>query len=338
MSALSDLLKQKKQDLAAAAGRVKRVAKIPDGRSRWRILGSWRGEGQQFWHDFGQHFVKNASKQLAAIYICTEKTFGRPCAVCEAIKTGLAGATDDATMELLKEAKSGGKILVNAIQLDLPDEKPAEVQILELGTTLFEQIVGVAQEYEDNGDSLFAHDLIFTREGTGLKTKYSVMPAAASKKLPAEIKLNNLDEYVQQESEAQRNRALLSVQAVAGMLPAPTRTTGLPVAAEEGSMIVEDEYATAPVKATPAATKTVVDENPFEDVPDSVTAPAKAAAAAPAEIDPDEAALIEMQKKVEAKKKAAAAAAAKAAEAAKPAAAADSSGDPELDELLANLP
>lgn len=277
MSALSDLLKQKKQDLAAASGRGKKVAKIPDGKSRWRILASWRGAGEaQFWHDFGQHFVKNAANVLTAVYVCTEKTFGRPCPICEAIAAGTAGATDDMTMKLMKEARSAAKILVNAIHLDGPN--PTEVQILELGPTAFGMVCDIAQEYEENGDALFDHDLIFGREGTGLNTKYTVMAAAVNKgAIPANPKLNDLDAYVQQESQAAETKALNSVRTIAGLLPAPARTSGLPVAAATAATLVteEDEYATAPApskRAMPA-------DDEITDVPDSVTAKPVAAPA-----------------------------------------------------------
>lgn len=308
MSALLELLKAKKADLAAQSGNRKKTIKPAEGTSRWRVLPSWRGEGQQFWHDFGQHFVKKDDGTIAAIYMCTDKTYGRPCTICSAIEAGIKGASDDHTMEMLKEAKSGSRILLNVVH---QDKTPNQVDIGELPPSVFEQIVGIAQEWEEAGESVFdlakGKDFLITRTGTGLKTKYTVQVAAKANPLPAGVMsmLHNLDEYVQQESEAQAARALTAVRSVAG-LPAPG-AGGVPSAGASGGGAArfsatdetDDPYAVAtPPKraAAPAADVTDVAAKPkaaavaSEDIPDLdaevavAVAPKKAtvAAAAPA--------------------------------------------------------
>lgn len=268
MSALLALLKQKQQDMAAS--RRGRTVKIPEGTSRWRILGSWRGEGQQFWHDFGQHFVKDSTGKLVAIYMCADKTFGTPCAVCDAISAGIKGATDDVTTNLLAEAKSASRILLNVMHLDSPE--PHKVHIGEFPPTVFEQVVAIATEWEDAGESIFGpngKDLIIGRTGAGKQTKYTVQVGAKTTAIPPGVadKLHNLDEYVAQESSEAMNRALNSVRAVSGLLPAPAASSGgLPAAARGAAMLVEeDPYAPAAPPARRAAAPAVTT---FEDVPD----------------------------------------------------------------------
>lgn len=288
MSSLLELLKAKKADLAAASGNRKKTIKPMPGTSRYRILPSWRGERQQFWHDFGQHFVKKDGT-IAAIYMCTEKTYGRPCDVCSAIESGIKGATDDHTIEQLKEAKSGSRVLVNAIHVD---KTPNQVDILELPPTAFAMVVSIMQEWEEAGESVLdldkGKDFLVTREGTGLKTKYTVQVAAKAAPLPAGAMsmLNNLDEYVQQESEAQQQRAMLAVRSVSGLLPAPARASGLPAAAASmgaASLDEDDMYAAAPAPVKKAAA-------PVAEATDVVAKPPKAAApvAPAAAIDEDE--------------------------------------------------
>ena len=280
MSSLLELLKAKKADLAAAAGNRKKTIKPIDGTGRYRILPSWRGEGQQFWHDFGQHFVKKADGTIAAIYMCTEKTYGRPCDVCSAIENGIKGATDDHTIEQLKEAKSGSRVLVNAIHVE---KTPNQVDILELPPTAFAMVVAIMQEWEEAGESVLdldkGKDFLITRTGTGLKTKYTVQVAAKAAPLPAGAMsmLNNLDEYVQQESEAQQQRAMLAVRSVSGLLPAPAgaRPSGLPAAAASmgaASLDDDDMYAAAPAPVKKAAA-------PVAEATDVAAKPPKAAAA-----------------------------------------------------------
>lgn len=280
MSSLLELLKAKKADLAAASGNRKKTIKPMPGTSRYRILPSWRGERQQFWHDFGQHFVKKDGT-IAAIYMCTEKTYGRPCDVCSAIENGIKGATDDHTIEQLKEAKSGSRVLVNAIHVD---KTPNQVDILELPPTAFAMVVSIMQEWEEAGESVLdldkGKDFLITREGTGLKTKYTVQVAAKAAPLPAGAMsmLNNLDEYVQQESEAQQQRAMLAVRSVSGLLPAPAaRSSGLPAAAASmGAAGLDDDDMYA---AAPAPVKRAAAAAPVAEATDVVAKAPKAAAA-----------------------------------------------------------
>jgi hypothetical protein len=296
---LLELLKQKKQDMQAS--KRKRAAKIPDGKSRWRVLPSWRGEGKQFWHDFGQHFIKDATGAMAAVYVCTERTYGRPCEICSTVAGAIKAAADDATMKLLSDAKAAQRVLVNAIHLDGPN--PNEVVVMELAPSLFEQIVAIAAEWEEADQSIFdvkgGKELILERKGTGKQTEYSAQVAAANKfKVPADVltKLNDLDEYVKQESSEQAQRALNSVRAVAGLLPAPASRGAMPAAAAGAATIVED------------------------DDPYAVATPPKRAAA---KVEAEDA--VEVTAKPAAKAPAAAAAEA------------ESTGDPELDELLKSV-
>jgi hypothetical protein len=216
-------------------------------------------------------------------------------------------------MKMLKEAGAGGRVLVNAIQLDGP--APTEVNILELAPTAFKAIIDICLEWEEAGQSIFdistGKDILITRSGTGLLTKYTVQIAALAKPIPADVlsKLHNLDEYVNQESSEQQLRALNSVRSVTGLLPAPSHS-GLPgaVAALGAATIEEDPYAVA---APP---------------PKRITAPVEDAVVKPAAVAPVAAAVA--PKPV---------AAVKPAPVAVAAAVEEGSGDAELDDLLASL-
>lgn len=287
MSALLALLKQKQQEISAA--RRSRTAKIPDGTSRWRFMPSWRnGEGQPFWHDFGQHFIKDASGKIAAVYICTSKTYGKPCAVCDAIAAGIKSATDDLALKTLQEAKSGSRILLNALQLDGPE--PHKMQIAELPQSAFEQLLSIAAEWEEAGESIFGHsgkDIIINRTGTGKNgTKYTVQVAAKTTPVPADVcsKLNDLDEYVAQESTEAENRALNSVRAVTGLLPPPGAGGTLPGGVRGATMIeADDPYATAVPVRRSAPSAVIADD--ITDVPDLEVKAAPAPSSGDADLD-----------------------------------------------------
>jgi len=89
-----------------------------------------------------------------------------------------------------------------------------------------------------------------TREGKGLNTKYSVSVSPKKQAVPkaAYSKLTNLDEYVMQESDEQKRKALSAINSVAGIL-GNDRPTTTPTAARAAiSHDVED----APVRAKAA--------------------------------------------------------------------------------------
>jgi hypothetical protein len=272
MATLLELLRAKKQEMASG-NRMKTIKPQP-GTGRYRILPSWRGEGQQFWHDYGQHYIKDMNMKMSAVYICADKTFGKPCQVCDAIRSGIASA-DDATKDILKEGNAGQRVLLNVLHLDGPT--PGEVQILELAPTAFGALVDIAALHEEEGEPIFeigrGKDILISRTGTGLQTKYTMMTAVKTTPVPDGVmtKLHNLDDYVKQESEGQQLRALNSVRAVSGLIDYAPSTSGLPsaVAALGAARIEEDPYAPAPAPA-PAAKRAA----PVAEVEDIEAKPA----------------------------------------------------------------
>jgi len=268
---LMELMAAKKQSMK----KTEKTTKIEPGENRVVILPGWRainkdGEldanGDPTWfHDFGQHFIKDAADQIQAVYLCTHATFEKECAVCSALAAATRSAADDATTEVLAKAKASRTVLVNALMLDSKDNPNTPV-ILELKRGVFEQIVDICLEYEGAPlDPNGAIILKISRDGKGLNTKYTAMPTAKKVKVPSSVlaKVHNLDDYVKQESEEQQRRAIGAINSVAGVLPAPG-TGG-------------DRPATS---AARLAGPSKGDE--FEDIPDFDAAPAKAAAADPA--------------------------------------------------------
>ena len=95
-SKLMGLMKDKK---AAMAKRDKTVKPRP-GKNRIVLLPGWRkGEEHIWFHDFGQHFIKNAAKEIQAVYPCADATFGHTCAVCQALSHATAMASDETPVD-----------------------------------------------------------------------------------------------------------------------------------------------------------------------------------------------------------------------------------------------
>ena len=222
MATLKEMMASKKAAIAEQSGRRTPTVKPGVGKTRFRILPSWRGlEDPTFYHDFGQHFVKDSKGQMLAVYVCVEKTFSKPCAVCDAIRDGIFAATNDADKALLKQANAGGRILLNALQVEKDGNTPV---ILELSPTTFDKLIDIYQENADEDNENFniltdindGVDVIITRSGTGLNTEYSVQPALkGSKPVNKAVlaKLNNLDEHCAQEYAAGLLKATAAVRA-----------------------------------------------------------------------------------------------------------------------------
>lgn len=228
---LMELMKNKKQALKQKA----KTLKPNPGANRYILLPGWRkGEEHIWFHDFGQHYVKNAAGEIQAVYVCADKTYGNPCPICEGLSKAIKMTSDDETVALLKEAASGQSYLMNVLALDADDD--ATPQILEVRKSVFGQFVDLIEEW---GAAMFDPEtpqiVTVNREGKGLNTKYTVQISPKKHTLPKGVmsKLNNLDDYVRQENEEQQRRALSAINNVAGLLPsAPTgsdkpRTTAL---------------------------------------------------------------------------------------------------------------
>lgn len=285
-SELLKLFAERRQQFAPR----KKILRLELGRGRYRILPSWRGAGsQKFWADFGQHFVKGPDNKVKAIYVCESKTFGKECAVCEAIETAMRNTTDDATVKLLKDAQSSAKVLLNVLHLNGPT--PNEVQILEVPPSVFSGRRGVGglvsmfeaavkDGYPLPTDLENGFDVIIEKSGSGMETTYSVQAVVKGSNPvdPSVLKgLHNLDEFVSQENAEARMRAINALPGnKVALLPSSVRTLAAPVSPDTPttpSWEDEDALMTAAVEAPVA--KKVLPPMPVEAPSDGVITPVR---------------------------------------------------------------
>lgn len=214
-SKLMSLMKDKKASMA----RKDKASRPKPGANRIVLLPGWRKEEQHVWfHEFGQHFLKNAAGEIKAVYPCAEATYGKPCAVCDGLAQAMRSTKDDELIKMLGEAKAGRDIMINA--LDLGGENPNTPVPYAIKRGVFSDLVTLIEEW---GVQVFQKELVLTREGKGLNTKYSIQISPKDAVVPAAVlgALVDLDDYVKQESEEQQTRALSVIGQLVG-LPAPT--------------------------------------------------------------------------------------------------------------------
>lgn len=237
---LREKLAAKKKAIQASSGQRADVLRIPMGKHKFRILPAHpkKGEDAPFWADFGLHYIKSEEKdatsgrnKVKAVYVCVDKTFDKPCDVCAAIEEAARHATTDDQLELIEDAKcKRAEVLVNVLHRSSSD-KAGVPQIMQMTPTTFEKVIDIMEEYPDMLSLSEGVDLVITREGTGLNTKYTVMPAAKSAPVDASIldQMADLEDFVQQEHDEGLKKALNAVNSTVGLLVdrAPVAAKGI---------------------------------------------------------------------------------------------------------------
>ena len=214
MNKLLEAAKARKAAIDARKASGAGVAKIPNGTSRWRILPGWRPESPEvYYHDFGQHWIKDREGNVLAVYVCEWDTFQRPCDFCAPLKESIRATKDDAVLKALKEMTSRRTVLVNAVQISgvgFDATKANQAALLGLP-------IGVADTYANLFFQRLAEeinmlhltdgrDIVIEKTGTGLNTRYTVTDAAKNTPAPAGVmdSIVNIDGWI----EAQRQQGL----------------------------------------------------------------------------------------------------------------------------------
>ena len=227
LAALKSRLNNRKAEAAAKKAQYIKPHRFAAGKNRVRILPGWNPAARDvFYHDFGMHYVKDKDNKLAAVYVCTDKTYGKECPVCSAVYEGIRLAKDsgNTTMEkLLGQARATARVLVNALIRE--GEEPNKPVVLELPAGVFDAMVDQMMTFADDDVDVLSvtegHDFIVTKSGAGLDTEYSVALAPKPTAVTFdESQVIDLAAYCSQESEQGLLKAVHATTAVTG-LPAP---------------------------------------------------------------------------------------------------------------------
>lgn len=223
---LLDLINQSRAKLQR--GNVNRPEKISSDKNLVRILLHDVNGAPQLYQDWGQHFIKDQTGTLKAVYVCTQTNFDEPCAVCDALAEAQARTGDEELLKTLKDARSSKRILVNALYLkggkhDNPETNPV---VLDLPPTVWDAILATAGAFMEEGVNVFdeaeGHNFIIEKTGTGMNTEYKVTPSpkATAIKDAAGVKdkMKDLAAWARQESEAEKAKAVTSVRVISGTM------------------------------------------------------------------------------------------------------------------------
>ena len=296
LTALMNLAKGKKTELAAR-GNFANVTKPPPGKSRWRILPGWRPTAPHvFYHDFGQHYIKDKDGNVLMVYVCEQDTFGKECEVCDRLSSLMRSTKDDDTLKLLKEMKSRQVHLVNAVRLDGAEADPKKPVLLQLVGSLFQSYLATLEQYQTDDDINIldaneGRNITIERSGSGMNTKYNLTVAASNSAVNEEAlsRLIDIDNFIQSESVKGKQKGLAVFEnnakqilslggAASSMLVDPNRARLMPPKAsrvieqEDDDVMVEEMPPQKARKAPPAAASAPWDE---DDAPEAKPVQAK---------------------------------------------------------------
>lgn len=225
MATLAEVLERAKKK--AASNNRMRTAKPKMGKSVWRILPGWDPKDRAtFFHAFGQHFIKGPDGKVKAVINCPDKTYDESCEICEAVADAARDAINDKAREKILESRAAQRFLMNAVSVD---EDKTKAVILEVGSMLFNDILLNLEEDPTILDPTKGRDLVITREGTGLNTKYSLAVRSHEKSMAVTKSLimgmHDLGEYVKDDFEANKKKALQALGLATGSLTGSPQLT-----------------------------------------------------------------------------------------------------------------
>lgn len=229
MSLLEKIKGQREQIKVSRAGQT-RTYKFRPGKTVISILPAHGDKPEDFYREFGQHYIKNRKDEFVVAVGDRSITYGEECPVRDGIVELIRYANKIGDDELAEKAKSSlarKNYLFNIIVHQDPDMKKEEApQLASFSETLMDQFFSILEEYlssEDGAKSLLGWSdrllFIVEREGTGVKdTRYKIYPAPKKQSVDAGVmtKAVNLDEYITAQFAEGVQKALAYVATASG--------------------------------------------------------------------------------------------------------------------------
>ncbi len=259
--------------------------KPKEGVNRYRILVP--DVNAQFWADLGVHWIKTELSDGAkpvAVVGCSDVVHQQPCAIDTAIDQAIASAIDEESKKLYESWRARKSVLLNVLDRSKHSTDPDAVQILEVTTTTFGAIMGIVQQYAEEGEDILdaqnGMDISLTRSGKGLNTEYTVNVAPGQSKPVTKAHLqnaNDLLDHINKEFFKGDDQKALNVISQTAQINVPRLAARTPTAALTSKAAAVAEAA----DEAEDLSQDLDDAAPFE-VEEEAPAPAPKASAKPA--------------------------------------------------------
>jgi len=208
--------------------------KLKSGKNRIRVMPPWTDEGKnayQWWREVWTHWGVGPDDENKKTVACPKKTpqldgAATDCPVCDEVER-LRATGDPADLEEAKALRARMRVFVNAIDLDdpewtqenidemigagveedrLPEVGDPKIQVLGFGSMIFKELLDYYNDEIDMTDLEEGYNVIITKEGKDLNTKYRVRLEKNVSQAPVpddDPKLHNLDMVQQVKSAAE---------------------------------------------------------------------------------------------------------------------------------------
>lgn len=238
--ALKQLMAQKANKYKTSGGNAR---KLKEGRTVLRVIAPkpgqvpWVKEEMEIFRDLGVHWIKpNENAKPMAVVGSSEICYGTVSPLSAAVDMAIASAYDEDTKKLFESWKARTSVLFNAV-----DRADGVDDLWEVPKGVWGKIMDLWNLYAEQDFDIFDHDtgvdLVITRTGTGLNTKYDVqvmpmMPGKTFAPVPADVvaRAKDPNEYIQTNFfRGEEPKALSAIAQLSGVvvpqLGAPTTPT-----------------------------------------------------------------------------------------------------------------
>jgi len=174
-----------RESLRRRADKIDEHANVPslflaNGATTLRVLPTWK-PGGVYVKEISDHFIRVNNR--ATFITCTEGS--GPCACCEEYDR-LISLGDDASLAAAEDLNTRRRSLFNVVFIQATGDhkyKPGEVYVLKAPITVANDIVRMdvdeAGDWYDVTSVVHGVNLRISRDGQGVNTRYSVLPAGA---------------------------------------------------------------------------------------------------------------------------------------------------------------
>jgi hypothetical protein len=269
--------------------------KPKEGINRYRILVP--DVNAQFWADLGVHWIKtelsDGAKPIAVVG-CSDVVYGTPCAIDTAIDQAIGSAIDEDSKKLYESWRARKSVLVNVLDRSKGSSDPDAVQILELTPTTFGAIMGIVQQFAEEGEDVLdaktGMDIAITRSGKGLNTEYTVNVAPGQSKPVTKAHLeacHNLVDHIAKEFFKGDENKALSVISQTAQINVPRLASKTPTAAltSKAASVPADDADDAAADLAQDLEEEAVEQAPVKAAAKTTTAARKPAPAPEPEED-----------------------------------------------------
>lgn len=215
---LLDMVNAAKKKHARSSGRA---IKLKEGKTTIRIL--QKNDTDKFYAELGVHWIKTSKDgKPIAVVGCESHVHDRECAICTAIDKAAKAATDDATLDVIKEWRVKKSVLLQVVLRSGDTADESKAQILDIPSSLFNDILSMISEYyQDHGNILNPEkgfDFVIERKGKGVDTTYTVMPKPGAKAVSkaALESMIDLDKFI--DTEFFRGDEIKALNAMSSMM------------------------------------------------------------------------------------------------------------------------